>query len=709
MRLSGVVWWLVFGALLLAAGALSWLLWRSGSHAASLWAAWGGCVFVAGWTGWGLYRWREVGWVRGVRASVVLLLLAVVLGGLFERVGWREAGIVAASSLGMLLTAEAALWLVKLAMAWPSPVFAVARTLIDEARRMRVVGVLVGAMALGVPLLTYLMGEDERLEYRMGVFLLWALTLVGLVLSISTVLLTARSVSEELAKKRAFLTLTKPIGRASYLGGKVLGAAGLNLALLASTGAGVYGFALALRAQPAWDIEDEIAVNDRVLTARRILPPLPAEGTDLTAQAYERLEAIRARAVGDEEAEAEYGRPGDPPSAARPELWQEIVEGVRSSWLAVGPNEVKTYRFRGLESVRDQAGAARERMVALLNAAGMTSDAEIGAYLARLELVIRQQRSGLYPGRSEQRLLADFRAIGERDPRFVDSLTLGGRLSLKTAVQVYRAAYAAPVQLRFQPEAKSTGDERVLLQLVVRGQDLSPGPVSEGDPHVVNVPAWFVEQDGTLELTIRNPPRVAGVLGQQGEVTGEAQPQPTISFNKADGLVMLHAVGSFEANLVKALLIVWVKLLFLATLGAVLGALLSFPVAVLAAAVALAASAGSGAILADAAEYSRVSLDEGSFGAVMSEAWLRVQVSWSQGEYGDVAKVGVAMVAGAAAQVVPALDRFSPAGLVADGILVPWSDVWEALWRLFLLWTLALGAGGWWLFRKREIAMASTS
>ncbi|MEM7676469.1 MAG: hypothetical protein AAF449_10745, partial [Myxococcota bacterium] len=35
-------------------------------------------------------------------------------------------------------------------------------------------------MALGVPLLTFLMSPEERLEYRMGVFLLWSLTLVGL-------------------------------------------------------------------------------------------------------------------------------------------------------------------------------------------------------------------------------------------------------------------------------------------------------------------------------------------------------------------------------------------------------------------------------------------------------------------------------------------------------------------------------------------------
>ncbi|MEM7680924.1 MAG: hypothetical protein AAF288_03115 [Planctomycetota bacterium] len=708
MRITGLLWWIgLVAATLIGAGA-AYALWRGGSPGAALCAGWGGAAAVLAWVGLGLYRWREVGWVRGVRASVVLVLVGAVAGGLLERVGWRDAALVVAASAGMLLTAEVCLSLVRLALGWPVPMLAVARTLIDEARRMRIVGVLVGVMALGVPLLTFLMSPEERLEYRMGVFLLWSLTLVGLVLSIATVLLTARSVSDELAKKRAFLTLTKPIGRASYLGGKLIGAAGLNLALLAAAGAGVYGFALGLRAQPAWDVEDEIAVNNRVLTARQVLPPRPAEGTDLIGLATERLKALRERAAGDEAVEAEYGRIGDPPSAARPDLWQGILEQVRSSWLSVGPNETKEFRFTGLEKVYERASTSRERIQALLAEAGMTSDREVGPYLGQLNFVIRQQQAGLFPGRTIERLVRDFELIGERDPRFIEVLTADGRLSLETAAQVYRAAYTAPVQLRFQPEASSTPDEQVLLRMVVRGVDLSPRPVSEGDPHVVNVPAYFVEADGTLTLVVHNPPRVMGQgVGQAAAADAEAVPQPTISFNKADGLVVLHEVGGFELNLVRALLILWVKLFFLACLGAVLGSLLSFPVAVLAAAVAYAASAGSASILEDAAQYSRVAIDEGSLRVALAEAWQRAGQGFAQGEYGDVVKVAIALVAGAALQVVPSLDRFNPAEQVSEGIRVPWGDVAESVWRLGLLWTLALGAGGWWLFRKKEIAGAS--
>src|SRR5690606_16375864 len=53
----------------------------------------------------------------------------------------------------------------------------------------------------------------------------------------------------------------------------------------------------------------------------------------------------------------------------------------------------------------------------------------------------------------------------------------------------------------------------------------------------------------------------------------------SVRFNAADGLQVLYRVGSFEANLARSLVLLWVRLGFLAMLGLTAGTFLGFPVA----------------------------------------------------------------------------------------------------------------------------------
>lgn len=90
--------------------------------------------------------------------------------------------------------------------------------------------------------------------------------------------------------------------------------------------------------------------------------------------------------------------------------------------------------------------------------------------------------------------------------------------------------------------------------------------------NVVPIPVKAINEDGTLDVTIIN-----------GGITRDGQFYPTEgSFNfDADGLEVLHRVGGFEANLFRAILIDWAKLIFIAALGVSSASIMSFPVAVL--------------------------------------------------------------------------------------------------------------------------------
>lgn len=84
--------------------------------------------------------------------------------------------------------------------------------------------------------------------------------------------------------------------------------------------------------------------------------------------------------------------------------------------------------------------------------------------------------------------------------------------------------------------------------------------------HEFPIPASAVSDDGELYLVFRNP-----TLNQY----------VSIIFPTDSGIEALYHVGSFEANFLRSMFLIYLRLMFLAVLGMALGAWLSFPVAVL--------------------------------------------------------------------------------------------------------------------------------
>lgn len=84
-----------------------------------------------------------------------------------------------------------------------------------------------------------------------------------------------------------------------------------------------------------------------------------------------------------------------------------------------------------------------------------------------------------------------------------------------------------------------------------------------GSLHEILVPASGIKPDGTLEV---------------GFVCLE---NTSVIFDKEKGLEILYKSSSFEANFVKCLIIILIKIAFIAALGIAAGTLLTFPVAAL--------------------------------------------------------------------------------------------------------------------------------
>lgn len=227
-------------------------------------------------------------------------------------------------------------------LAASTPVTAVARTMLDEAIRMRVGLVLLVLLLVSLPLLPLLLDPTERLEYRLQFLISWALGGSGFILGLLTVLLACGSICGDIDSNRIHMTLTKPVTRGEFLLGKWLGITVLNVLLVALCSAGVYTCVQILARSPA-DASDREAIHSRVLTARKSVLPRHPRGADFERDLEREITRIREQnpdfflsANGD----FQRGR-------IRHELiWQ---------WHTITPDRQGEYVFDGLQRAK-QAG-----------------------------------------------------------------------------------------------------------------------------------------------------------------------------------------------------------------------------------------------------------------------------------------------------------------------------------------------------------------
>lgn len=219
---------------------------------------------------------------------------------------------------------------------------AVARTVVDEAVRMRVTLVLGILLVLSLPILPLLLDPDERLSYRVQFLLTWSLGSTGFLLGLLTVFLGCGSFCGDIDTNRIHLTLTKPLGRLEYLVGKWIGLAAVNLLLVGLAGAGIYTLTgLLSRADALSDI-DRRALDEQVLAARVSLQPSHPAG--------EAFESTLQNVLRELEKDVPDAFKADP-EGTRARIRSEYV----TNWHTLRPDRVAEFLFTGLQAAKEKS------------------------------------------------------------------------------------------------------------------------------------------------------------------------------------------------------------------------------------------------------------------------------------------------------------------------------------------------------------------
>lgn len=342
MNKPWVKWLLVFlGIVLLGGGASVLLSYQSkGEGAVYLYRLTRGAAVL--WLLWGFWKGRDVSGMKTLGAMVIATLITAVVA--LPMLSTRGSGY-AVAMIGIWAMAElfvAGLWLIRLLLSGGHPILGVARTLVDEAIRMKIALIFIIGVVLLIPVLPILIDPMERLDYRVKFFLNWSLGGMSVLLSLMTVFLICGSICSEITKKYIFMTMVKPVSRIQYLMGKWLGVALLNVLLLGVSGVGIFTLTKLLAAQPVSNPTtpqiELAAVEYEVLTARESAKAVPDEDMDFVGELARRHERLH------QENPDEYGK------NLRLEQRKAIQNRIIAQWHAIGPGDSQTYVFENLNS-----------------------------------------------------------------------------------------------------------------------------------------------------------------------------------------------------------------------------------------------------------------------------------------------------------------------------------------------------------------------
>ncbi len=228
-----------------------------------------------------------------------------------------------------------------------SPIFAIAGGVVREAMRMKIAVAFAAIALITIPLLPQWIDPTQPLRYQVQTYLARSMDVMYLVCTFLTVFLGCATVAFEIRDRQAWLTLTKPVSRLSWLIGKWLGLVMINAAILAVATLAMYAFLVQVRSRPAQDILDALAVEDEVLVARIGGTP------DFTRLSGEELQAaVEAEMKSDPNIRADLEDGTRTEIEVKKQLARTIIEANLKSQRSIAPGSERVYTFRGLGDSR---------------------------------------------------------------------------------------------------------------------------------------------------------------------------------------------------------------------------------------------------------------------------------------------------------------------------------------------------------------------
>lgn len=520
-------------------------------------------------------------------------------------------------------------------------VLAIARGVIDEAVRNKVVVVLLSLLLLALAFQPYLsLGSiDKPLRYLIQAFISFSTFAASVLLGGVTILFAAYSVSGDLTLRRTGDVFVKPLGRGAYLLGKWLGAVSLIAVLVACWGLLTWGICqFWLGKEVAIDMLDRDFVTFRVLVSREELRPEPEVSFDVTAG-----EQLRKILETNPERAQQRGTTS---------LFEDLRFQQRVDFLSIPFGSAKTYRFEGLSDVRRRA----ERL-----------DQEI------------QSRADEFVKRLDEDLNLTLRP---EDVNLISILPYADDLGIDLSdallqftfkVQGYSLYNAEENVLQFRANGRP---EMVrVIPDMVQTLDLPALILTEDDPETPE------DESGVLDLEIQNGPIDPALLAQlPPSVKATAK---TLQFDPDAWLNLYYRAGGFGGNVARATLVLWVRLAFLAMLAVVTAALFSYPVAATLS-ISIWILAAGGSYIQEVLSYQ---LEGASIAAVDATV-----------------DKGLVPIVQLFALVFSRFSSLESSDLLVNGRHISWSAVgWYVFW-IGVVWTGAVLAIGWGFFARKEIA-----
>jgi len=442
--------------------------------------------------------------------------------------------------------------------------WAVAKHTLRQCLRMKVAAMFILLLAVALvcmPFLKVLKG-DGTLAGQIQTFLMYSTKITAALLTLMTIFLSTGILSGDVRTRQIFSVLTKPVAPWQYIIGRWLGIVLLNVILIALAGVAIYGFAQYLRAGEALvtasgRAEDRRKVETEVFAARRRIGP--DEKLDIDQAVADRISALKKQGRYEQVLQDFI----DVNKGNREEGYQHLLRELAKQELSkvepVGPGKTTAWHFSGIEAAGKQT-RAKGTVARLARAVRAVQISASPQFIGKLTYDGPVSVNGV-----------DGRVVRIDRDSFVahfaeEDMSLGAIVSLKEGEDVDLVADPT-IQITYKAKASRRPADGTIASYWEVQNPSENVAYSQRRRDAVNVPA-------TLTVSARAVDKEGKTIVRYWNIAEGAN---TVTIRQ-DDIAVLYRVGEFGPNFARAMVLILTQVTFMASLGVLAGAWVSFPV-----------------------------------------------------------------------------------------------------------------------------------
>jgi len=595
-------------------------------------------------------------WLDRTLTALAVIVIALPLYFLFHITGQSAWAQMILGIAGMTLLLTVSLQLLRRIFSLPTPAFAIARLVLDEAIRLKIALLFIIAVIVLIPLLAATLDPTEALRYRIQTFLSYGTGTSYGMLAVMTLFLSTATVAFDQRDKTIFQIVSKPVSRLEYIIGKWIGVMGLNAILILIVSGSIFWFVQYMRVLPAENSFDRLAVSEQVLTARiGVKPEIDFDLQHIKQQVDETIK---------------MSPEVDDTDQARQQIFKRLLTEANTKARTINPGQSREFVFKNVKPLSKtilrvvSPGDRIELSDPVKSVFDITvwDETEKIQYAPGVHYLI--DNTG-----NDKKNAAVFIVPQDQQKNSQSPITTNQRIKIK-----YFPANALTLRFKINSGDNNPAIHFPLTIGIIGTPFFEVREVALVQMQTMLIPAGTVSPDGTLTVGIIN-----------GDINTKTGYPASVTF-PPDGLEVMYKVSTFEQNYLRAMIIDWLKLGFLAMLGIAAATFASFPVACLLA-FGVYFGAQTAPYLAESIDYYRT---------IDLKTNQTIWIKWV-----------IVKVATAVHFILQGFEQVRPTDRLIDGRNIPWADVSTVFLTITLLWTGVTGLIGWIIFRMRQLAIYS--